>query len=413
MSVAADPVVLATETQSLVQAGIEKMADRPAPRHRLADLIEAMAGDTAAIAATVGPAGIKFKETAGAIDPDHPDVGVTLDARAGDYKELVSAVKGTLDLHRRGEPLDAAKAVFEADSPVRGLLDLLAWKKPRLLKDEGERKRARGAKGVVTVSVQRLLQGDENGFYIRPADFRLFARFSQHFVSVTEQLEARRLLLHSHKMPEQAKAQRQRIEDVHSYLANPYLGFFRVRPTDAAIVLAKMSGFTLTDGAVSIRAKSLKSPVWSQPDDGGRGEYIAEVTKSAEFHNFMVQRKSGNAVDLAVLTYNCRMYPPHLWPIQASGLAAEALQRVERLRDIDGKCAFDYYWIMVPGVGVQHPIFVQDKDFVVKNGDVVTKTRNAADAQLLADVSMVQQGNVAPIILGERDGLTYFISMFE
>jgi len=118
---------------------------------------------------------------------------------------------------------------------------------------------------------------------------------------------------------------------------------------------------------------------------------------------------------VAKFNYQPRMYPLLLWA--EKNPLPETLQKimngVEKLRSLNEMPFFDYYWVLVPSLSVQHPIIQKTKDnFSLRIDNETVIYNKAADAEFALDTFLVKKNQIIPIVIGERDGKCYFVSHF-
>ncbi len=116
-------------------------------------------------------------------------------------------------------------------------------------------------------------------------------------------------------------------------------------------------------------------------------------------------------------------YQPRLYPLAKFGNmpkdVTEVITKVESMPELNGCPAFDYYWVLMPSININHPFFRHKDGWRVRarrqeSGgwtDLELKTySDEYEAALALDQTLLCDGYFVPVVLGERDGKCFFLS---
>lgn len=291
--------------------------------------------------------------------------------------------------------------------------------KPRLVKDSIRRKELRGIKNQVrNIGMKHVYMLGENGFYGKPSNFEMFIRNSQAHLAEAESLSKNEEIFTKNNMPEVAHAVRRRIKDMQGIQNDSYLGFHRIKPPDAAIIAARMMDLPWNElYFLSIPFKYFERNYWPEVKERRDEEKAKDEIKRL----LVMKDKKMAFIDSVAFQYQPRLYPLSSFPGMPKQVES-IISTVESLQELNGNPAFDYYWVLVPSININHPYFRQKDGWKVyarrqvEDGwtDLELKSyTNEYDAALALDSTLVCDGYFVPVVLGERDGKCYFLSLWR
>ncbi len=187
-------------------------------------------------------------------------------------------------------------------------------------------------------------------------------------------------------------------------------GFYRIKLDEAAIILARLHGFKWSEsGSITVNSKFFENcKFWS---DGAKEETeddkIEGMKKTLILNTRFVPVHAG----FATFNYQARMYPLSSFTLPTN--LQKVIDSTENLNSLNDCAFFDYYWVLVPSLGIDTTLIQRQKDhWTICEKGVETIYTNPSDAAFALDKYLVTEGAVAPIVIGERDGKCYFVSMF-
>jgi hypothetical protein len=184
-------------------------------------------------------------------------------------------------------------------------------------------------------------------------------------------------------------------------------GFHRIKPSDAATILALMHGMAWHDMMYVVApASNMPKDLFVAYDPIEAVPEVDPVKKQITIKD----RKLGN-FDYLSFSYQPRLYPLHSFPDHPAKVQ-EIIGIVENLSDTNGKPAFDYYWVLVPGIGVNHPTIKHPDGVYRLNIGAVKEFKTEMEAAKALDIALVKDRIIMPCVLGEREGQCYFLSLF-
>ena len=195
-----------------------------------------------------------------------------------------------------------------------------------------------------------------------------------------------------------------------------HFGFYRIRPDEAGIILARLHGFKWSDSEIIIIPSKYFDgySFWTEKVKlSSLQDAKIEALKKTYILNTKFSPINNNTANFY---YQARMHPLS----QFSSLpthAKEIVDKVEKFCLIGDKPFFDYLWVLVPSISLDHPLIRQDKNvdkwtLIDENGSQVVFEKEEKAANFL-DIKLTEKNLVCPIIIGERDGKSYFLSMWR
>jgi len=175
-------------------------------------------------------------------------------------------------------------------------------------------------------------------------------------------------------------------EDVsvfQQHVDDAYYGFNRISMTAAAVVQAKILGFTMQ-----------KCPT--------RKNWTIQIPLSY-FGDFKFYSKEYTPDQ--TLEFNPRSYTFNELASVAPEKVVKIIDRLEAFPDFNGKALFDHYRVLVPTVNF--PNRGQSSCSVVIDGETKVGTYN--EVSKILDKELIVRGYLNPILLGEKNENCYFI----
>lgn len=397
----------ADEVQSLVASGFQA-EDKVSIRRPgwVESLAQIAATPDEKLKTVLGVTGERMKSFALKVNLDHPDLELVL-SEAGNVAGFFADACSLLVI---SEP---AEQTFLQKEGYGKIARFLQSPRPRLLQSADARQAAREIKKQVkSVGLKSVFTGGENSFYGRPAHFKRFARGSKFYQTEIADLNVRASAFQQHGMPELANTFQKRMRDIEEGVAD-ICGFYRLKPDEAAVTLARLHGFRWNDtGSVVVPSKCFDDKsFWTD----GSTEYVEDPMAEALKKTMILNTKFVPTGAMTInFTYQPRLYPLANFGVEIPAKAKEIIANSEALGALGGTPFFDYFWVLVPGINVVHPAIQKPKDcWTIRDGEANNVFSTADDAATFLDTMLVRDKYLIPIIIGERDGKCYFLSMWN
>lgn len=370
------------------------------------------------VKATLGNTGIRLQRFAIRVNPEHPDLESYFSELGNPAVELFKSaadvlVAASADKAKNKDLADVEKDFLATESWMK-IIRPLGMPRTRLLAGLEDRKTQRGIKKQIkSVGLKSIFQGGENTFYGRPAHFKRFARNSGYWHTEMKELQERQDMFASKHMNEMAHAFAKRMRALEESISDT-LGFFRIKPDEAAVILARLHNFKWNDtGIVTISSKYFDGcHFWAEGATVETEEEKNDAMKKALILN---TRFIPTGIGTVFFNYQPRMYPLPLWNarVAAPDRVQKVIDRSEHFAALNRTPFFDYYWVLVPSININHPLIQKTKDhYTIREGNVNVVYTDPNEAAFSLDAILVKEGYVVPIIIGERDGKCYFLSMW-
>jgi hypothetical protein len=365
------------------------------------------------ILASLGPFGIKLSVFASHISSEspHPDIFSIFDGElvsevegsfsrdVGDVLKLVSQqgrqwisaavldnLKKFVTKHKSYEILSQA-----IDDPCKNLLHVRFLSLRNLIDDVRLNKR------MQEVNTDLLYRRGFTFWMSEPSDFKSYTRGSCLYQSDIEEACIRHkhfsdLGLSLMATEIQGSVEKMRRESAESQ----HFGFNKISLTSASVILAKQCGY-------KYHARD--------PNSFDRDRILADADSFK--YRFFSDHKDSLFDDshFVTLEFSPRVYTYHELEPYASDETKDVVEHLERFPEAYGYPLFDHYRVLVPGVN--YPESSQSVPYSIRlpngtdfNHPILQKVQMRLDAELL------QQKEIAGILLGEKDGDCYFISYF-
>lgn len=351
----------------------------------------------------LGQTGIRLKTFADRINTNHPDLESCFEDKsfAPFFKEVADILS---------KDVNVEKEFLEKNA---SLVRAIQQPKTRLLKHEETRHQCRNnKKDFKNIGLKSLTQVGEDSYFEVPSHFKRFARYSNYYHEELKELQRKQELFSLKNMNETASCYTKRMRQLEESISDT-IGFRRIKPDEASIILAKLHGFLWNDsGCIQVSSSHFESdPFWVegpsiQVDD------FKELKKSIILNTKFVP----TGVAPSMFHYQPRMYP---YSQVASSIAPPTrLQKIinfsEKFPYLNNCSFFDYYWVLIPGINVNNPILnrVNKENWEIKEGSVNVTYSNQEEVMVALDLRMVKNGSLVPVVIGERDGKCYYVSLW-
>jgi len=345
----------------------------------------------------LGELGVNFRAFAAAIDPEHPDVGNMFDGKIDTLGQLYQM--GEFAETIKAQPLFAT--VFRSvTQQIKEEVKELHQRNPaaattlvRVLKSEEMREKARLAKTIQNMDMSMFYRKGQAGWNELPDNFRPFVRHSTVSQEEIERVRTKRTNFTKLGLTSIAIESGRSIEAYEKLLADSFLGFRRLPMTAAAVTLAKAHNYIYDADHGFIRLDKKTINLWDY-----------EIKKK----NLRGEEDVYSKYRPGILPYNPRIYPFSTLSHLASDECKKMIAHLDKAPEAKGKPLFDHYIVLVPSFELQ----IRNNAFMNANGTTHT-FKSAEETQKGFDEELVRNGNISPIILGERAGKCYFLTYFE
>lgn len=275
------------------------------------------------------------------------------------------------------------------------------------------REKIRKKKKPTDLSMRQVYILGENGFYSKPNSFVSKARWANNEDESAQAWNQYREIFDKASMPEMAQIVKL-ISDSNKDTGDSWLGFKRMRPFDAAVTLAHLHSFGWHDLLYIIVSMQKLPDIFAKYQTLAQACPVADTEASKNFLKALGQREQkARNFDYLHMAYRPRMYPIHEFG-HTPVMAAKIVENCEAMTELNGKPGFDYYWVLVPSVSLQHPMTCHpDGVYRVQIDGKVVESKDENDVAIALDKFLVSEKIVAPCILGERDGKCYFLGMWS
>lgn len=283
----------------------------------------------------------------------------------------------------------------------------------RLIKDNKEREEIRMTKKMQIIDLHSVYKKGEDAWSVHPDSFKKFLRFDTAYeedLLIAEKKAQRYKDLGCLSLADEVQKS---IENFREHMDQSYYGFNRITMTNAAVVLAKSSGYNYSPPQeVDYSYGNYKNEAKINVNRGFFKKYNFDID-----HQFSVLPLVPQSSDLivAMKLNSCYSYEPRVYPLhEFSDILTDSIQKtidlLESFPDAGNKPIFDHFGIIVPGVSYPLPKqilyrFLDEKGFVQSYGV-------REDALKALDKILIKGQYLYAILVGEKDGKCYFISYF-
>lgn len=399
------------ETQVMVLDALKKHSALPLTVHN--KVIETMASDIEGKTLDrLGSVGKILKKYANRVTLRHPDMSAisNMENWDGFSRDVFQALAA-----------DDKEVTSKLENNYKSLVRNFISPKPRFIENPDDRFSVRGEKNQTRhVNLKQVYMLGENGFYSKPDNFKLFTRHSDAHLDEIKKLDDQAKLFSSIQMNEVAHTVKKQIASLEEMQGMRYLGFHRMKPVDAAIISARVHGLKWHEVYfLHVPFNFFEEVYWISPTK-------KEEQNDYDMKRLLVMKDRKMAfLDAIAFSYQPRLYPlAHFSPPPDN--VKNILLSVESMPELNGCPAFDYYWVLMPSININHPFFKHKNTWSVRvrgfdeqrpwNGDKtwVTETFSSEfEAAKALDKVLYEEGYFKPVVLGERDGKCYFLCVWE
>lgn len=273
----------------------------------------------------------------------------------------------------------------------------------RFIKDKEEREQIRCSKKMQVIDLQGIYKKGKSFWDSQPTNFSRFLRFDTGYQDELKKAEKKA------KRYEELGCQ-SLAEEVHKTMGLfrehtecNYFGFNRITMTTASIILAKSLGYGYIEensgDKIIINRKTFYN---FNPDP--IIEYNPYVSMVSGTKTFTDKTQS-------LYEYESRVYPYYEFAAIASEETKKIISHLERFPDVGDKPIFDHFGLIVPSVNFPRK---ESGEFTYLNKSGILHIRETREEAVKdLDKILIENKDVYPIIIGEKDGKCYFISYFQ
>ena len=345
----------------------------------------------------MGKYGENLKRFVSSIDIYHPGLEPTLKSIFGNefskvFEEIITLSKLVKKESGLGGYLSqifklmskefSKNALLRVDAPsVNGL-------HVRFIETLAGREKVRNFKEIQLIDLKSFYKKGEEFWKFQPFDFSFFLRFNSTYekelIAAERKADRYKELGCTSLFNEIKRA----IDFYKEQVEDSYYGFNRITMTNAAIILAKASGYKLVGKKDSLRIVADRNCFSNSTDC------------------FFVQPN-----DLS-WNYTPRAYPLHkVWDF-APDRIKQCFDYLENFPSAYNKSIFDHYIVVVPGIDGLAPSLDENTFKFYKEAENPLVFSGRDNALMALDKAFIEGQYFVPVVLGERDGKCYFICYF-
>lgn len=272
--------------------------------------------------------------------------------------------------------------------------------KPRFIRDVEERQKARNIKNKVHhIDLKCIYMMGDNGYNEYPENLDFCIRDSNYNISQIEHLKKSKNIFDKYSMTEMSNALIRKIKNLDN--VSDYLGFKRMKPAEAAIAVAKSLQLQYTEfELINIPFNFFKEPFWVKEKPLDLKSILSYVDKK-----------------IIAVESNGFQYQPRLYPIGNMEICpknvSNILNSLDNAEELNGCPMFDYYWVVVPSVNINHHFLRDNENWQLKINKEKQVFTNEYEACYALDKYLLENEYFIPVVLGERDGHCYFICLYQ
>jgi hypothetical protein len=273
----------------------------------------------------------------------------------------------------------------------------------RFVSNRKERDLIRLNKRMQSVSTEILYKRGFQFWISEPVDFSGYCRGMSLYQSDLDEAKSRHKHFYDLGLKSMAGEIQRSIDKLEDLAKNTqYYGFNKIALTSASVILAKQSGY-------------LYFPRSPESFDSDK---IIIQTDCFKYRFFAHEDSLFDDSHVGNLEFSPRIYTYHEMQPYASPEIQKVIDHLEEFPEIGGHSLFDHYRVLVAGLNypevdkkVATGVKVSPFKFRLPN-ETVFMCSQKEKGQMRLDAELVQQKEVAAILLGEKDGDCYFISYF-
>jgi hypothetical protein len=352
----------------------------------------------ATVVEVFGESGQSLYRLISQMDVDHPDLEFSIQEKLfnGETPTMFASIVGLSALavkHQKESllgPLNCLKFLPDGAKEINTKSFI------RFLADPARREEQRRLKKPQVIDMSTVSRKGEEIWNSQPDSFESLIRYEDAYKSeiAAAKLRANRfaslgcVALHAEVM--------KTVDAFESQVVDSYMGFNRLTFNAASVILAKWHGYNLV-------------PPFVLADFPTERSYKVVVDpkyfKDLGFDFFCRPDES----DIP-WPYSPRVYPiSEMEPLPLD--VKEIIDLCENYSGFNGKPLFDHYAVMVPGI--DYPPLREGHYSLRTNGGVLVTYENQNEARFALDKLMLSCGVFSAVVMGERDGKCYCLSVWS
>lgn len=352
--------------------------------------------DTTLISEALGNFGLKLKEFTQAIDLDHPDINViyngvftpnsSFSITLMEYLDVFKYIKKnnyahlTEVIHKVYTKLEGYSILNKnIDNPFKNQLHI------RLVANHMDRVFIRTTKTASRVFLSYLNKKGMEIWEANPSSLVGFERNGTFYEEELKQVEKKIKLYSEHGLSSMAKEISNSLEFYREQIFDKCYGFNRVTLTNICVILAKMLSFSY-----AIRDKQFRITV--------PNSFFGEYSK-----NLKIGMLSSNIF----WDYTPRIYP--IYDLFEAIDCKELYDLLERYPEANNKAIFDNYWVLVPSIDINSNQYYEDNNYIFDENNEKIYYPNEKIRDRILDATLIKMGLLPYVIIGEKDGKSYFL----
>ncbi len=272
-----------------------------------------------------------------------------------------------------------------------------------------------------------------------PDTMRYFVRLSDFPQMETERRRDTLTRFSKLGMECQAKTYMSYLSALHHRKGDDYCGFYRASLSQMVCTLGKVHNFVYdyTREQICLSPHSGKRlcewlmcnlnvtpPICHMVADM-RGDDFTDFTNRGQSYSLMqaleildeedqwqyVVDKITQNLSVPLFGYGVRAYMMSAFRDIIPSHVVRLIDALEEFHDCGDKAVFDHYLLIVPGVALPKDIFYNQLagKYLIRDGFQRRGFANVMDAYYYLDKTLIQQGLVCPIIVGQKDDMNYLI----
>lgn len=273
----------------------------------------------------------------------------------------------------------------------------------RFLKDKEEREQIRCSKKMQVIDLQGIYKKGKSFWDSQPNNFSRFLRFDTGYQEELKKAEKKAKRYEELGCQSLAEEVHKTMDLFREHTECNYFGFNRITMTTASVILAKSLGYAYVEDNSGDKIVADRKMFFNfNPEP---------VIEYNPYVSMMIGLTVFGDKPQIPYDYEPRVYPYYEFASIASKETQKIISHLESFPDVGNKPIFDHFGLIVPSVNFPKKES-GDFTFLNKSGILhIRETREEAVKDL--DKIMIENRDVYPIIIGEKDGKCYFISYWN
>lgn len=264
------------------------------------------------------------------------------------------------------------------DSPLKNQLHI------RFLPSREQRDSIRKTKRMQIMELGTIAKKGQELWDSLPNSFASYVRGKNIYEDAISVGEEKSNFLKEMGLSELSQSIQNDIGEIKELVSDTYFGFNKISMTNAAVVLAKICGYTV--------ARDEVKKMW-------------QITvPCSHFGKFEFYKKTHKPTDS--LPYLPRSYVLNDFLELMPERVKNIVDRLENSPEIGGRSMFDHYRVLVPSVNYPTRGY-ESASFTDVNGKQISG--NYSDIVKELDMTLIREGYIHPVLLAEKDESCYFI----